>query len=130
MVNSPTDRARVDYWLWCIRAYRTRSLAKQACLAGHVSIGAKKARPATAVTVGAVLTLTTGRGQKIVEVLAIPPTRVSAAQAGAFAHDITPPEPPRATTNPRLAGIRREQGLGRPTKKDRRAIERFRGQLP
>jgi ribosome-associated heat shock protein Hsp15 len=130
MVQTPVDRSRVDYWLWCVRAYKTRTLAKQACLAGHVSVDSKKAKPATGISVGATITLTTPRGQKTLHVLALPPTRVSAADSGAFAQDLTPPEPVQGKGNFLVTGVSRERGLGRPTKKDRRAIERWEGGAP
>ena len=120
----------MDHWLWCVRAYRSRALAKQACLAGHVSIEGRKAKPATAITVGKTLTLTTPQGQKTLNVLALPPTRVSASDSAAFAKDLTPESASPTTRGSRWEGIRRERGLGRPTKKDRRAIERWQSGTP
>jgi len=77
--------------------------------------------------IGHTFTLTTPRGVKTCEVLALPATRVSAADSGAFALDLTPPEAPRGTENFRPPAVSRDRGLGRPTKKDRRAIERWQG---
>lgn len=122
-----TTRSRVDVWLWCVRAHKTRQQAKQACLSGHVTVGGSKAKPATVVTVGSVVQVVTPRGKKTFEVLATPGSRVSASDVAAFARDITPAGDIITAQSKKSAGVSRERGLGRPTKKDRRAIDKLLG---
>jgi ribosome-associated heat shock protein Hsp15 len=120
-------RSRVDVWLWCIRVHKTRQQAKQACLSGHVTVAGVKAKPATPVTVGSVIQVVTRLGKKTFEVLALPGSRVSASDVAAFARDITPPGDIVTPASRKSAGVIRERGLGRPTKKDRRAIDKWVG---
>ncbi len=120
-------RSRVDVWLWCVRVHKTRQQAKQACLSGHVTVGSTKAKPATTVTAGSIVHITTPRGKKTFEVLATPGSRVSASDVAAFARDVTPPGELTTPLSGGSAGVRRERGLGRPTKKDRRAIDKWLG---
>lgn len=119
--------SRVDVWLWCVRVHKTRQQAKQACLSGHVTVGGSKAKPATTVTVGSVVRVVTHLGKKTFEVLATPGSRVSPSDVAAFARDITPPGDIITPASRKTAGVSRERGLGRPTKKDRRAIDKWLG---
>ena len=119
--------SRVDVWLWCVRVHKTRQQAKQACLSGHVTVGGSKAKPATSVTVGSVVQVVTRLGKKTFEVLATPGSRVSASDVAAFARDITPPGDIVTPASKMTTGVSRERGLGRPTKKDRRAIDKWLG---
>lgn len=120
-------RSRVDVWLWCVRVHKTRQQAKQACLSGHVTVGGAKAKPATVVTVGSVVQVVTHLGKKTFEVLATPGSRVTASDVAAFALDVTPPGDIVTPVSKKSAGVSRERGLGRPTKKDRRAIDKWLG---
>jgi ribosome-associated heat shock protein Hsp15 len=120
-------RSRVDVWLWCVRVHKTRQLAKQACLSGHVTVNGAKAKPATVVTTGSVVQVVTRLGKKTFSVLATPGSRVSASDVAAFARDVTPPGDIVTPLSRKSAGVSRERGLGRPTKKDRRAIDKWRG---
>jgi ribosome-associated heat shock protein Hsp15 len=119
--------SRVDVWLWCVRIHKTRQLAKQACLSGHVTVGGAKAKPATVVSVGSVVHVVTRVGKKTFEVLATPGSRVQASDVAAFARDIAPPGDIITPVSRKSAGVSRERGLGRPTKKDRRAIDKWQG---
>ena len=121
------SRSRVDVWLWCVRVHKTRQQAKQACLSGHVTVGGHKAKPATTLSVGSVVQVVTPRGKKTLEVLATPGSRVSASHVAAFARDVTPPGDIISPLSRKSAGVSRERGLGRPTKKDRRAIDKWLG---
>jgi ribosome-associated heat shock protein Hsp15 len=120
-------KSRVDVWLWCVRVHKTRQQAKQACLSGHVTVGGAKAKPATIVTAGSVVQVVTRLGKKTFEVLATPGSKVSGLDVAAFALDITPPGDIITPASKKSAGVNRERGLGRPTKKDRRAIDKWLG---
>jgi ribosome-associated heat shock protein Hsp15 len=115
---------RVDRWLWAVRAYKTRSAASDACGGGHVSVNGRPAKPATKVRVGDEVSALTPGGPRVLEVVQLLEKRVGAPAAAMAMVDRTPPPP---ATDPATAPLARDRGAGRPTKRDRRAIERFRG---
>ena len=116
---------RIDAWIWAIRLAKTRSAATALCKAGHVRINGDRAKPAQTVKIGdEVRVFLPGVGERIVEVQAILAKRVSAALAGPAYIDHTPPPPPKAE---RVYTATRDPGAGRPTKRDRRDIEKLMG---
>lgn len=119
-----SEAVRVDAWTWAVRLYATRSAATDACRAGHVRVNGARVKPAHLVRIGdTVRALTPGR-ERIVEVTGLLSKRVGAAVAAQHYLDRSPPPEPRSE---RPAPITRERGAGRPTKRDRRRIERLRG---
>lgn len=114
---------RADVWASSVRLYRTRSIATTACRAGHVRINGSKAKPAQAVNVGDRVEALTDAGLRTVIVKKIIVKRVGAAIAVECFDDLTPPPPPKAEI-PIMP--RRDRGAGRPTKRDRRALDRLR----
>jgi ribosome-associated heat shock protein Hsp15 len=124
-VQAPLDSLRVDRWLWAARVFKTRSQAGVACDGGKVDVNDEAAKPARRVRAGDLVRVTLPRGRRrILKVAAVDDRRGSAEVAKALFEDLTPPEPPR----PRQAlPPRREPGTGRPTKRERRDIERLRG---
>lgn len=120
-----SESLRVDRWLWAARVFRTRSLAAAACDGGKVDVNGQAARPARAVRPGDVLRVTVGPGRRrILKVAALDDRRGPAAAARALYEDLTPPAPPRVRPAPPPF---RPPGAGRPTKRERREIERLRG---
>ncbi|NUT51116.1 MAG: RNA-binding S4 domain-containing protein [Saccharothrix sp.] len=119
------ESTRVDRWLWAVRLTKTRSDAAAACRGGHVRVNDKPAKPATSVTPGDEVRARVGDRTRIVEVVRVIQKRVGAADAVACFIDRTPPPPP-ATEAPAPVA-RRERGAGRPTKRDRRILDKFRG---
>jgi ribosome-associated heat shock protein Hsp15 len=118
------DGTRIDRWLWAVRLVKTRSLAAQACRAGHVQINGVRAKPAATVRVGDTVRARLGGRERIVEVARLLGTRVGAELAAACLIDRSPPPVPRDP----LAGLGpRNQGAGRPTKRDRRRLDQARG---
>lgn len=115
---------RVDAYTWAIRLYSTRSAATAACKAGHVKVNDASAKPAQVVRVGDRVRALTAGGERIVVVTGLITKRTSAPLAAQNYDDLTPPPPPREE---RPATVLRERGAGRPTKRDRRLIERLRG---
>lgn len=113
---------RVDRWLWAVRIYKTRSQASDACRGGHVKVNGSPAKPATLVRIGDKLEVFAGRERRL-EVVRLIGTRVSAALAAGCLVDTSPAAPPR---DPAPPGLVWGPGAGRPTKKDRRQIDRFR----
>ena len=124
-MQAPLDSLRVDKWLWAARVFKTRSLAGAACDGGKVDVNDEVAKPARRVRIGDLIAVTLPRGRRrILKVAGVDDQRGSAAVAKALFEDLTPPEPPRPLQAP---PPRREAGAGRPTKRERRDIERLRG---
>ena len=114
---------RVDKWLWAVRAYKTRSAATAACQGGHVTVNERAAKPSTPVTVGDRVVARVGARERDLEVVRIVEKRVGAAVAAECLTDHTPPLPPSEVLPPTFE---RERGAGRPTKRDRRLLDRHR----
>lgn len=124
-MHPPADSIRVDKWLWAARVFKTRSLASTACDGGKVDINAEAAKPAKRVRSGDLIEVTLPRGRRrILKVTAVGDRRGSAEAARQLYEDLTPPEPPRSRQAPPPF---RAPGAGRPTKRQRREIERLRG---
>ena len=116
---------RVDKWLWAARVFKTRSLASTACDGGKVDINAEAAKPARRVRAGDRIEVSLPRGRRrILKVVGVGERRGSAEAARKLFEDLTPPEPPRSRQAPPPF---REPGAGRPTKRERREIDRLRG---
>jgi ribosome-associated heat shock protein Hsp15 len=117
------ETTRVDRWLWAVRLYKTRSDATAACRAGHVEVNGRSAKPATTVAVGDRVEARVHGRDRILEVTRVIDKRVGAAIAAGCLVDHSPPEPER-DRSPLVAA--RERGAGRPTKRERRQIDRWR----
>lgn len=115
---------RADVWVWAVRLYGSRSAASAACRGGQVHVEGKRAKPSQAVRVGDRVEATTPGGPRVVVVTRLLSKRVGAAVARECYDDHSPPPPPREE---RLAMPRRDPGAGRPTKRERRQMDRFRG---
>jgi len=118
------ETTRVDKWLWAVRVYKTRSLATTACQGGHVRVNGVPAKPAAAVKVGDRVDARVGRRERVLEVARVIDKRVGAPVAAECIVDHSPP-PPDRTATPDIAV--RERGTGRPSKKERRELDRARG---
>ena len=119
-----TDAVRVDVWVWAVRLAKTRSQATIACRAGHVRVNGARAKPAALVRPGDRVEVRSGDWQRVVEVRQLLFKRVGAEPAAAAYVDHTPPRPPREIFAPVAV---RDRGTGRPTKKERRQLDRLRG---
>ena len=117
------EQVRVDKWVWAIRLYKTRSDATDACRGGHITVNDAPAKPATTVRRGDRVVARLHGADRIVEVVELIDKRVGAAIAAGCYVDHTPPVP----EEDRVRVAERERGAGRPTKRDRREIERWRG---
>lgn len=116
-----SESVRVDAWLWAVRVYKTRSAATTACRAGHVRIGGDKAKAAQPVRIGDEVRIRIAGFDRILIVRQLLVKRVGAPLAALAAEDRTPAREPVA----QLAV--RDRGAGRPTKRERRDIDRLRG---
>jgi ribosome-associated heat shock protein Hsp15 len=115
---------RLDKWLWAARAFKTRSLAAGACDGGKVDVNGEAAKPAKPVRAGDRVEITVVGGRRILRLLELSDRRGPASEARLLYEDLTPPAPPRAR-QPKPPY--RPPGAGRPTKRERRAIDRLRG---
>lgn len=123
-----TEHVRMDKWLWAVRLYKSRSLAAQACSAGHVKIEGQHVKPARDVRVGEVLQVTSGILQRTVKVIGLLEQRVGAPHVREFMEDLTPPEEyARARAEREPPVLQFPKGWGRPTKKHRRQIDGLMG---
>lgn len=115
---------RVDKWLWAVRLFKTRTLAAEACRAGHVHLDGHPLKPSRDVRPGDVLIVRTGDLRRTVRVRAPLEQRLGAARIPEFLDDLTPPEEWAALRERRAADPhRREPGSGRPTKRERRLLD-------
>ena len=114
----------MDSWLWAVRMVKTRSLAASGCRAGHVTVRGEKAKPAQPVRIGDEVRLRSGDVERIVTVVRLVTRRLGAPAAAECFIDSTPPPPPREE---RPASVTRDRGAGRPTKRQRRDIDRLLG---
>jgi ribosome-associated heat shock protein Hsp15 len=113
----------VDKWLWAARFFKTRTLAAAACDGGKVDVNRSSAKPAKLVSPGDTLRITLTGGKKIIKVLALAERRGSALRAQLLYEDLTPPPPPKPLRAP--PPVYRPRGAGRPTKRERRLLERI-----
>jgi len=120
-MNEPADKLRLDKWLWYARFCRSRMLAARLCASGRVRLrGAPIVKAHQTVRPGDVLTLARGPYIRVVRVRALGQRRRPAAEARLLYEDLVArPAVP--------AGVRRDPGAGRPTKRDRRAMDRWTG---
>ena len=115
---------RVDSWIWSVRLVKTRAAAATACRGGHVRINGDRVKPAAHVRPGDEVRLRQDGRERVVKVTQLIRKRVGAPVAVQCYVDHSPPPPPREAVAP--AGIR-DRGAGRPTKRDRREMDRLRG---
>jgi ribosome-associated heat shock protein Hsp15 len=116
---SNTERHRLDLWLKHVCLFKHRADATEACKGGHVRVNGAKAKPAATVREGDVVELFAGLNYRKVVVQGMPEGNVSKEVARTMYVDETP-----AREKVALPPALRERGAGRPTKKDRREIEK------
>jgi len=116
------DTARVDAWLWAIRIFKTRSAATASSKAGHITVNDERAKPAQSVRIGDTVRVRIEGDERILQVARLIVKRVGAPAAVECYVDLTPPKPPREE---RVLTVVRDRGAGRPTKRDRREIDRL-----
>ena len=120
--NQMSD-VRIDKWLWAARFFKSRTLAAAACNGGKVHVNGDAAKPSKTVRPGDLLRVTLPRIRRIVRVTALAERRGGAGDAAVLYDDLTPPPPPREARPAPPAY--RPPGTGRPTKRERRRIDRL-----
>lgn len=117
---------RIDKYLWCVRYYKTRSIATEACKKGHITVNGQDAKPSREVFPSDKITLRKDQIKYMITVLDIPANRVGPKLVDIYRKDETPAE---AFEHLELLKLSKEhyrtKGQGRPTKKDRRDIDDY-----
>lgn len=122
------DEVRIDKWLWSVRVYKTRNQAIEAIKAGKVKIDGSSLKPSRIVKLGDIISLSIGPLNRTIKVKELLHNRVSAKLVPDYLEDLTPVEEyERIQLMKEFNAERRERGLGRPTKKDRRYIDKLKG---
>lgn len=122
------EKCRIDKWLWAIRCYKTRSAASEAAASGKVKVDGQAVKASYMLSTGKTVTVRKGVVTYTYKVLGIIEKRVGAAIAKEHYEDLTPQEElDKLKMDAMLPTAFRERGTGRPTKKERRDIDKFRG---
>ncbi len=117
---------RIDKWLWCVRVYKTRSMATEGCRAGKVKINGQETKASHIVKIGEIIEVQIEQLKRILLVKDILDRRVSAKIAIDFVEDQTPAEEIEKIRIARKTNFeKRDRGIGRPTKRERRDIDKF-----
>ncbi|MEM7427099.1 MAG: RNA-binding S4 domain-containing protein [Pseudomonadota bacterium] len=120
------ERQRIDKWLWFSRLVKTRTLAGELVTSGKVRVNSTKVSKASHnIQAEDVLTFTLHGRLKIIRIVAIGKRRGPASEAQALYEDMSPPAVRTETPEAPRAPAERESGAGRPTKKERRDIDRW-----
>ena len=115
---------RIDKFLWCVRYFKTRNIATEACKKGHVKINGDAIKPSRAIFNGEKITVRKNQVNYEFEVLDIPTNRVGAKLVDFYRKDTTNPEQFEKMELLKYAkDYYRKKGTGRPTKKDRRNLD-------
>jgi ribosome-associated heat shock protein Hsp15 len=117
---------RIDKFLWCVRYYKTRSIATEACKKRHIKVNGQVAKPSRDVYTSDKIELRKDQINYQFSITEIPPNRVSAKLVDIYRKDTTPKEAFEAQELLKYAkDYYRKKGGGRPTKKDRRNIDDY-----
>lgn len=120
------NEVRIDKWLWAVRIFKTRNQATEACRAGKVTIRENPAKPSREVHPGDEINIRYTGYSRTIRVTGILNNRVGAKLVPDYAEEITPPEEFEKAKQIHLFNLeQRARGLGRPTKKERRDIDKF-----
>lgn len=125
-MSEPAQKIRIDKWLWHARFFKTRSIAAKVVSGGKLRVnGQPISKPAYMVSASDVLTFPQAHNVRVIKVLAMGERRGPAPEAQQLYEDLAPPKPREEITEQ----VPRFEGKGRPTKKDRRALQQTRTDL-
>lgn len=123
-----SEVARIDKWLWAARIFKTRSIAADACKNGRVTIDGVNVKPSHTVKAGEVVAVRKPPVTYSFKILKTIEQRVGAKLLPEIYENVTPPDQYELLEMNRISGfVNRARGTGRPTKKDRRALDEFVG---
>ena len=117
---------RIDKYLWCIRLFKTRNMATEACKKGHVKINDSNVKPAKEIFGNEIINIRKNQMNYEIVVIDIPKSRVGAKLVDLYRKDMTPKEELERLDLLKFAkNHHRKKGTGRPTKRDRRDIDKY-----
>ena len=122
---SELQKIRIDKWLWAVRMYKTRTLATEACAAGKIKIEGESIKASYLLKIGQTMQISRQGEKWTLKSLKLIEKRVGAPLAAECFEDLTPPEEKNKLLFPATFYEVRDKGVGRPTKKDRREIDKF-----
>ena len=124
------NETRIDKWLWAVRIYKTRAQATEACSGGKVKINNIKVKASRKIKIGETIYIRKGIINYIYTVLKIAEKRMSAKLISNFSQNLTPEnEMSKLTFANKQPILKRDKGQGRPTKKDRRLLDKYRREI-
>lgn len=122
------EPVRIDKWLWAVRIFKSRSIATEECKKGHITIDGISVKPSRIPKVGDIIHVRKNPVTFSYKVIGILGKRVSAHLVPEYMEDVTPPEVLKVLEiRKQMSNFDRDRGAGRPTKKDRRDIDQFKG---
>lgn len=117
---------RVDKYLWCIRAFKTRTIAATYCKSEKVWVNGELIKASRELKIGDIIKIRKGPVHFSFQVVSFPTSRVGAKLVSTYTLDVTAPEEIEKMERIRMqANLDRPRGLGRPTKRDRRELDEF-----
>lgn len=120
------SEARIDKWLWAVRIFKTRTIAAEACKKGRISINGSQVKPSRMVKEGEVVQVKKPPITYSFKVLQTIEKRIGAKLVPEVMENVTTPDQYELLEMSRISGfIDRARGTGRPTKKDRRSLDKF-----
>jgi ribosome-associated heat shock protein Hsp15 len=121
-----SDALRIDKWLWSVRLFKTRSLASEACQKGRILIAGVAVKPSRVIKQGEIIDVKNGPIHNRYRVIALIDKRIGAKLTPGYIEDITPDDQKEILQLVQLQQkFDRQKGLGRPTKKERRELDRY-----
>lgn len=122
----PKAEERVDKWLWCMRVFKTRTIATDACKKGRVTMGGVPVKPSRPVKPGDIIDVKKPPVTYTFKVTAIPANRLGAKLVTDYLENLTPQNQYDILEMSKISGfVDRHKGLGRPTKREGRELSRF-----
>lgn len=120
------DTERIDKWLWAMRVFKTRSIATEACKKGRVMMGGNAVKPSKVIKVGDVVDVKKPPVVYTFRVLKLANNRLGAKLVPEYLENITPSSQYEILEMARISGfVDRRKGLGRPTKRESRELNKF-----
>lgn len=122
----PKAEERIDKWLWCMRVFKTRTIATEACKKGRVTINNTVVKPSRPIKIGEIVDVKKPPITYTFKVLAIPNGRLGAKLVPEYLENLTPQSQYDLLEMSRISGfVDRSKGMGRPTKREGRELARF-----
>ena len=118
-----SSKIRIDKWLWMVRLFKTRTMASDACNAGKVKIDGVNCKPSREIKIGSEIQVTIGQLHKAIQIIDSPKSRIAAKLVPDYYTDLTPQEEYDRIKMLSSRFESRDNGIGRPTKRDRRQLD-------